>query len=138
MVDVAIVLDPTFGERLTSLVALAPIWIVGSDINRATYERLWRSHKHTGHGEKDAITGFGVKDENNRIKGLLDILPDVEIHHGRAENNELVFPSGFVLKVIGVPLSADITKALQGYGFTSFVEEPDGFQATKIKTPERS
>ncbi len=58
MPDVIVVLGSSFGERLTPLVSSAPIWIVASEINRLTYEHMWRSQKHTGHGEKDAITSF--------------------------------------------------------------------------------
>ena len=131
MTDVVVVLDPAFGERLESLLPLAPIWIADTEINKPTYERLWRDHKHEDHREKGAITSFKVSDTNNRVKSLLDIIPDVETHHGRAEGKELVFPYGFVLMVIGVPLNKDVTEALRGYGFTAFRETADGFQAIK-------
>ena len=132
MTDVVVVLDPAFGERLEPLVALAPVWIVDSDINKATYERLRFGHEDLDHREKGAITNFEVLDKDNPVKGFLDIMPAVEIHHGHAEGKELVFPNGFVLEVIGVSLSADITKTLrESYGFTSFVEAPDGFEASK-------
>jgi hypothetical protein len=132
MTDVVVILDPAFGQRLKPLSPLAPVWIVDSDINKAAYDRLRRDHEVSDHRDKGAITSFEIKDED-RVKGLIDILPDVEIHHGKAEGNELVFPSGFVLGVIGVELNKNVTDALSGYGFTSFAETPDGFQATKIK-----
>ena len=136
MTDVIVVLDPAFGARLEAITALAPIWIVESDINKETYERLWRNHKHAHHGEKGAITSFGAQSKDDCAKEFLDIMPEVEIHHGRADptGKELVFPEGFVLKVIGVPLTTEIRSALQeSYGFTAFAEAPDGFQATKGK-----
>jgi hypothetical protein len=131
MVDVVVILDPAFGERLEGIAALAPVWIADTDTNKAAYERLRRSHKHVDHREKGAITNFEVLNKSNLVKGLIDIMPAVEMHHGRAENKELVFPSGFVLRVIGVALNKDVTDALRGYGFTSFAELPDGFEASK-------
>jgi len=61
----------------------------------------------------------------------MDIVPTLETHHGEVQGNELVFPNGFVLEVIGLGLADKVTTALREIGFRSFVETPEGFQACK-------
>jgi hypothetical protein len=67
----------------------------------------------------------------DRLSSLLGVMPDLEIHHGSVENNELVFPKGFVLRVVGLTISADVMSALRNFGVTSFIETAEGFEACK-------
>lgn len=45
MTSVAIVLDPTYGEKLRALLDEHKLWVVHSDVNRHVVERLWRQLK---------------------------------------------------------------------------------------------
>lgn len=65
------------------------------------------------------------------MASLLGIVPRLETHHGEMKDDELVFPNGFVLEVIGLALADTVTNALREFGFKSFAETPEGFQACK-------
>lgn len=131
MTNVVVVLDPAFGERIRSLLPVAPIWIVSTETNKSAYQSLQHDYMHEDHHKKGTITSFKVFDIRDRVRGLLDVISDVESHYGSVKNKELTFPDGFVLKVIGVSLAKEVTESLRSYGFTSFSKTPDGFQAKR-------
>jgi hypothetical protein len=130
--DVIVVLEPKFGERIDSLLSRAPIWIVVSEFNRPIYQRLWQTNKHEDHREIGAITAFQAKNPEDRNETILNIMSDVETHHGTAQGNYLLFPPGFGIEVIGIKFTEDLGNELKKeYGFSSFIEIPEGFQAIK-------
>jgi len=131
--NVAIVVDPKFGGRLERLTARAPVWIVASEANKAVSDELWKAHPHKDHRETGAITTYPVSDDEDRRTNLLDVIADVEIHHGVGDGDYLVFPRDFALEVIGVHLDSEVKEALRGYGFISFTQTEDGFTAFKPK-----
>jgi hypothetical protein len=131
MADLILVLDPHYGERLEIVAQSAPIWIVDTNQNRAAYEPLRKGNPHRDHREKGAITSYHAIEPENRIESLIEILPQLETHHGHVINEELVFPNGFELEVIGFPVSDEVIRALREFGFTVFVNTKEGFQAIK-------
>jgi hypothetical protein len=131
MPDLIIVVDSDYAERLETSAKAAPVWIVATQANRRACERLWKANPHPDHRERGAITCYETSDPEDRLESLLGIIPDLEIHHGEVQGNELVFPNGFVLEVIGLALTDNVVTALRQLGFTSFVERPEGFQARK-------
>ena len=65
----------------------------------------------------------------DRLGSLLNIIPQLETRYGEGKDDQLSFPNGFVLEVIGLTLN--VTNVLRELGFSSFVETPKGFQARK-------
>jgi hypothetical protein len=47
------------------------------------------------------------------------------------KTTNLYFPKGFVLSVVGLTISDDVMSALRNFGFTSFIETAEGFEACK-------
>lgn len=131
MPNLIVVVDPDHGARLETAAQLAPVWVVDTHINKKAVKRVWMSHPHADHREKGAVTSYKSQNPEDRLGTLLNIMPDLETHHGNVEDNELVFPKGFVLGVVGLAISVDVMSALQNLGFTSFVETPEGFEARK-------
>jgi hypothetical protein len=56
---------------------------------------------------------------------------ELETHHGSLVGNELIFPEGFVLAVIGLRLEPEVTDALWECDFKSFIETSEGLEACK-------
>jgi hypothetical protein len=55
----------------------------------------------------------------------------LEEHHGEIRDDRFSFPDGLVLEVIGLTLVNSVINALREFGFSSFFEMPEGFQACK-------
>lgn len=90
--DLIVVVDPNFGDRLESLSQLAPIWIVASPGNKDVCHRLWASQAHSDHREKGAATHYTVTDLEDRVGNLLDIIPQLETHHGEVTRKRTDLP----------------------------------------------
>ncbi len=131
MNSLIVIVHPDYAERLERAAETAPVWIVATQINRHACERLWKNHPRPNHRDRGAVTCYETRDPEDRLASLMDIVPTLETHHGEVQGNELVFPNGFVLEVIGLGLADKVTTALREIGFRSFVETPEGFQACK-------
>src|ERR1700749_1697681 len=129
MANLIVVVDPDYAVHLERAAQAAPVWIVSTQINREACERLWQTHPHSDHRENGAVTCYKTLNPQDRLGSLLGVVPDLETHHGEIKNNEFVFPTGFVLEVIGLALADDVTHALREIGFTSFIKTAEGFQA---------
>lgn len=131
MPNLIVIVDPDHGDRLETAAQLAPVWVVDTNINKKAVEQAWMIHPHVDHREKGAVTSFKSQNPEDRLNTLLGIMPELETHHGNVEDNELIFPKGFVIGVVGLAISADVKSALRNLGFTSFIETPEGFEARK-------
>lgn len=131
MPDLIVIVDPDYGDGLEKIAQSAPVWVVDTQGNRRAFEKLWKARPADDHRAKGAITSYKTQKPEDRLSNLLDILPQLETHHGELENDKLVFPSGFVLGVVGLATSADVMNALRNLGFTSFIKTPEGFEARK-------
>lgn len=128
MADVIIILDPVFGEQLVHFLTVAPVWIIDSDINKVVFEKLHSEHDIRNYREKISITNF--KELDNTLETFLNIVPSIQTHYGQERDNQLVLPSNFTIQIIGLVLKDEIVKFLKDYGFTSFAETTDGFEAS--------
>jgi len=131
MTKLIVVVDPDYGDRIERLAAAAPVWIVDTPTNRTPCELLWKSHPHRDHRESGALTLYRTSSAEDRVRSLLGVFPQLETHHGEVIGNEVVFPSGFVVDVIGLVPNERVTKELRMLGFTSVTEIPEGFRAEK-------
>jgi hypothetical protein len=77
------------------------------------------------------VTSYKITDPQDRVSNLLDIMPQLEHHHGKVRDNRLSFRKGFVVQVVGLALSDDVSTALRALGFSSFVKTREGFRASK-------
>jgi hypothetical protein len=118
---VAIVLDPAY-PGLEELVEQMPIWAVDSAPHRAIAERLWQVR---GADAFQGITLFKVADERDPEGNCVNVIGDVDLHHG-------VYSSGSkieALKVIGTMPSDRLREELGAYGFVTLEKTLDGFIA---------
>lgn len=134
MSDLILVVDPDYADRLETAAQRAPVWVVATQANRDAFERLCKLHPHPDHRDKGAVTCFKTLNLEDRLGSLEGILAQLETHHGEVDGEYLVFPSGFVLEVIGLPLAPNVMTALKEFGFTSFSETSEGFQARRVET----
>ncbi|HSM85496.1 MAG TPA: hypothetical protein VLT16_05070 [Candidatus Limnocylindrales bacterium] len=131
MPDLIVVVDPNYGDRVRRFDHVAPIWIVATAANKQACERLRQERPHHDHREKGAVTSYKATDPEDRLHSLLAIMPQLEAHHGEVQGDQISFQNGFVLELIGLTLTAEMTNALQAFGFSCFVPTPEGFQARK-------
>jgi hypothetical protein len=131
MINVIVVVDPNYGDRLEAAAQIAPVWVIATVDNKAACTRLWNVHPTGDHREKGAVTSYEVGDTQDCFANLLNILPTLEEHHGEIRDDRFSLPKGFVLEVIGLTPADSVINALREFGFSSFVEIADGFQACK-------
>ena len=122
---VYIVVDPAFGERLTTLPAGVPVWIVDTPANAPVAHRLWRERPQDKH--LTGITTFGIEDGSSPADKLIRELPAIDLHHGP----ESADPPYTQVEVFGTPLTGKLRLALSEYGFDEFSESADSFQASR-------
>jgi hypothetical protein len=123
--SVSVVLDRAFGSRLSELLALGPVWIVESPVNRASAEKLWAQSPTRSH--LDGVTTFKAAESDSPEEMLIGNLGTIDLHHGFYSAD----PPYTVLDVFGVRLTARIEAALTDLGFDSFPPTTDGFRATR-------
>lgn len=126
-----VVVDPDYGDDLERLAQSAPVWIVDTQRNRDASERIWKLSPCADHREKGAVTSYKATNPGDRLNNLLGIIPQLETHHGELAANELAFPEGFALGVIGLQMDTEVTTALRERGFRSFIKTSEGFEACK-------
>ena len=119
--EIAIIVDPEFGERLGALAAEQVVWVTDSATNRAAAERLWRvplAH---------AMTTFRFDETVSRPATFAAILPVVNEHHGGAS----CVPPYQRLTVYGARPNATVRAALTAIGFELEGVTADGFTARR-------
>lgn len=109
---VAIVLDPSFGEKLTELAKAQPVWAWGSPINRTAVQALWDDSLLPCQ-----VTVFDPAKATSAEEAFIYILDTVDQHH----------PAWSRLLVIGAEPTAAVKAALAEYGAGSIEETTTGF-----------
>ena len=128
MTNLIVIVDPDYAQSAEIPTEDGPVWIVATQTNQHACERLWKDHPPP-HRQKGAVTCYQAPNSEDRLGSLLYIIPALEDHHGEIREGASVFPLGFVLEVIGLALNDNVATTLREYGFTSFVETPEGFRA---------
>lgn len=116
---VAIVVDPDFGDRLSSLADQMPVWIADTPPNRTMAE----SSRKRGNSK---ITTFRVVDDDV-AEWCRITLPQVLEHHGEYSQ----FPPIVSVEVFGTRAVPSLRDAFSRHGFTISSKRPDGFIATR-------
>ncbi len=120
--QVAVVVDPEFGEQLALLADQQCVWIADSAINRTVTERLWR--------EKPAyaVTTFRFDSTASRGDIVASILPVVDVHHGALSCH----PPYNRIAVYGAEPDAAVLAALSMVDFALEASMPNGFTAIAV------
>ena len=119
---VAVVLDPSFGDRLLSLATHMPIWIADTPSNHLSAESVWSSYA----SKQTNVTTFQVIG-GDATDWCRMILPQVDLHHGKYSQS----PPYRALEVFGTRATADLRRVFSKYGFTIASERVDGFRALR-------
>jgi hypothetical protein len=125
---VRVIVDPAFGERLLSLPADAPIWIIASPSNTSVVQRLWRERPEVSH--LMGVTTFAPNSGATSEDELISQLETIDLHHGHYSAD----PPYSILEVIGCPCSERVQSALREIGFAVDTIGPDGFTAIAVPT----
>ncbi len=120
---VAIVLDPDFGPRLSSLAQRVAVWVIDSSGNRPAIESLW-SARRKEHAAYDvtvfrAIPGLSPEDH------FAGVLRSVQKDEGIDDEA----PALEWVEVYGLESSASIESLLRERGFGGSAPLAEGFRA---------
>ena len=122
---VFVVLDYEYGPRISQLAKSGPVWVLDSPANRAAAENFWE--QFPSRNDLDGITVFKASKVHSLEAVLINELQTIDMHHGIYSAD----PPYTILQIIGTVLTARIESALSEYGFHSFREIPEGFQASR-------
>ncbi len=115
--NVAVVLDPHFGNRLAELAQRLHVWVCSSPDNQPAVQTVWMMPElyETGRG----ATIFSNCEDPETV--FLNNLNDIDLHH----------PHWLVLEVYGLAATPQVQEALRAYGVTDFKHFTSGFSATR-------
>jgi hypothetical protein len=122
---VRVVVDRSYGERLTTLPSHEPVWIIDTPVNTPVAHRLWRERPTANH--LAGITTFKAPSESVPEVDLIAQLPTIDLHHGEYSAD----PPYSILEVIGCTPSDRVRAALAELGFSVASTDSDGFTASR-------
>jgi hypothetical protein len=122
---VFVVVDRNYGQQLTALAEMGPVWIADTPVNRSVAQEIWAAHPTRSH--LVGVTTFKVPDGTSSEDMLINELDTIDLHHGTYSAN----PPYTVLDVIGTAITARLKAELGEYGFDDFQETPLGFRAVR-------
>jgi hypothetical protein len=123
--EVLVVLDPNFGERLRHASGRQPVWIVMSPANEPVIRSIWAATPNISH--LTGITALTHYEDEGPEGRFLAYLDTIELHHGAMSTTTPYT----VIKVIGVPLTTAVRRALSELGFAKFDQGSAGFEAIR-------
>jgi hypothetical protein len=116
---VAIVLDPSYGERMVELARECHVWVVESPLTEPVARALWTEDPEYSL-EKGVTTFRGAE---TREASFISILPSVVEHHDEYSHD----PPLSVIQVIGLQPSAAVRAELTAHGFNRIESSAEGF-----------
>lgn len=122
---VFVVVDRDYGQHLTELSEMGPVWIADTPANRSVAQQIWAAHPNRSHLE--GVTTFKVAEGTSSEDMLINKLGTIDLHHGTYSAN----PPYTVLDVIGTAITARLKAELGEYGFDDFQETTHGFRAVR-------
>ena len=125
---VYVVVDRIFGEELRDLEPGAAGWIVGSPINKAVVQQIWKERPTLAHSHGLAIFQDSCSASPEEL--LLGQLDAIVSRFGLHSTRPLVD----AIEVIGAPLSHGIESAFSSYHFAAFEVTDAGFIATRTES----
>tara|TARA_B110001454_G_scaffold181094_1_gene174965 strand:- start:18249 stop:18632 length:384 start_codon:yes stop_codon:yes gene_type:complete len=73
--NVAVILDPDFGQKLKLIPTDYAIWICRSDANEPVADEIWKK------AQERSITVFDIDEEDDAEEAFIDMLTGVALHH---------------------------------------------------------
>jgi hypothetical protein len=128
MVDpyrVFVVLDREYGERLSALARVGPVWIVDTPLNREAAQRFWAARKQNSH--LDGVTAFKTDDNCSSEDALINELDAIDLHHGVYSAD----PPYTVIEVVGARVTERLRNELSQFGFNEFQTTVEGFRTVR-------
>jgi hypothetical protein len=122
---VFVVVDRNYGQRLSELAEMGPVWIVDTPANRTVAQQIWAAHPNRSHLE--GITTFKAPEDTSSEDMLISELNTIDLHHGTYSRN----PPYTVLNVVGTAITARLRDELAEFGFDDVQEIPQGFRAMR-------
>lgn len=123
---VAIVVEPSIGDRIGVLLGRMPVWLAGTEANRLTSEHIWASHRGMPHTDPGGLTIFSVDAVATAEDWLAGVLDSVAAHHDRYSHT----PGYSAVEVVGVGMSERLQSVLAAYRLTAISRRRDGFIAS--------
>ena len=111
MVDayrVFVVLDEDYGERLSDIAPIGPVWSVDTPPNREAAQKLWVVDKSRSH--LDGVTTFKAGDCSAE-NALINNLGTIDLHHGVYSAD----PPYTVIEVIGTVITERLETETRGF-----------------------
>lgn len=127
--QVAMVLDPDFGDRLRPLAAAMHVWIVDTPGNRAAIDQARAAQPI--YSSDRGVTTMNSSDDPSPEQRFASTLSTVDLHHGWHSHS----PPWTALHCFGVRPTAAVRDALDEYGVDEIREEPDRFVAVRPVPP---
>jgi hypothetical protein len=124
---VFVVVDRSFGAKLSELERSIPVWIVNTPANNTVVQRFWNEHPDESH--LTGVTTFEDLPSLSPEDMLLGEMDAIELHHGSHSAD----PPYTVIEVFGMQLTPNAIKVLSEYGFSEFHPTQPGFVATRTK-----
>lgn len=118
---VMLVLDTTFGERIWEIAGRHPIWVVGSEVNRAAVEEMRNAKESAEIGVTVWSNEFELVTEHDWL-GIMNVL---DMHHGAFASD----PPMNKLSVYGAALTPSVAAALRSYGLAAVIPTASGLIA---------
>jgi hypothetical protein len=118
---VFVVLDRSYGERLSEVAKQGPVWIVDTPANRKVAET------NPNRDHLNGITTFKSRDGISAENVFINELATIDLHHGTYSAN----PPYTVIEVIGAVADDKVKAALSEFGFDQFEVMPEGFRAVR-------
>jgi hypothetical protein len=123
---VAVVVEPEFGDKLLALGERIHVWVIGTPVNRASAEALWRNHRGGPSLDRGATT-FAADPADPRDEVIASMLDTIDLHHGPYSHT----PPWSVLEVYGTSPTPSLVAALAEFGFTDIAPTTEGFRASR-------
>ena len=118
---IAIVVNKDFGEKLIELSKRLHVWICDSENNLPFVKQVWSQDKK--YSIESGVTKFDVSDNDSAEDIFVNILDDVDLHHGEFSHE----PPWSIIEVYGVSVTQRIKSELSRYEEGRFEILEDGF-----------
>jgi hypothetical protein len=122
---VFVVLDPNYGEHISALIDLGPVWIIDTPPNRAAAQKFWSANPNRD--LLDGVTTFKIQSDSSPEDILINELGTIDLHHGIYAAD----PPFSELEAIGVGLSDKLRSTFSDFGFNQFEVTAEGFRASR-------
>jgi hypothetical protein len=125
---VALVVDPSFGERLVTLAQRIHTWAVDAPTNKEAAQRYWaKLADPSAHGIEKGITTFVHTPHGKPEEWCADIIGSLDLHHNEYSHS----PGYSVLEVYGARPTEEVKTVFRECGLVDFQLTDFGFVARK-------